>query len=85
MLVLILLASQELALNTQPCPTASADLSPFENVSYKIPKNLKTLLSHLPDFAVVSVLGLLLKALPLLQHLVVGERDAVDTLESLHV
>lgn len=33
----------------------------------------------------VSVLGLFLKALPLLQHLSVGERYPVDSLERLHV
>ena len=40
---------------------------------------------HLADLAVVSVPGLLLEDLPLLQHLGVGEGDAVDPLERLHV
>jgi len=40
---------------------------------------------YFADLAMVSVLGLLLEVLPLLQHLGVGEGDPVDPLEGLHV
>lgn len=41
--------------------------------------------THFADLAMVSVLGLLLKTLPLLQHLGVGEGNPIDPLQSLHI
>lgn len=41
--------------------------------------------THFANLAMVSILGLLLKTLPFLQHLGIWERDPVDPLQSLHV
>lgn len=41
--------------------------------------------THFADLAMVSVLGLLLKTFPLLQHLWVWEGNPIDPLQSLHV
>lgn len=43
------------------------------------------MVTHFANLTMVSVLGLLLKTFPLLQHLWVRERNSIDPLQSLHV